>query len=65
MKTAIIVIAVIAIFAVLSVWAADWSKDQCPRMIAGYNCHGDRCDHSPEAVRQALRDQIINNRRPL
>lgn len=27
--------------------------DECPRVILGYNCKGDHCDHSDEAVRDA------------
>ena len=62
MREAIIVFGVIGIFLTLAYMAEQWASEQCPRMIAGYNCKGDSCDHSPEAIRQALRDQIINRR---
>lgn len=27
--------------------------EDCPRAVMGYNCKGDKCDHSPEELRRA------------
>lgn len=29
------------------------NDEECPRIIVGWDCKGDRCDHSKEAIRQA------------
>jgi len=38
---------------------AAYFDEDCPRVIMGYNCHGDRCDHSDEAVEQAKIDMGV------
>lgn len=53
--TAIILIVGLIFFAIIA-WLADWAQEhECPRMILGYNCKGDTCDHSEKARDEAWR----------
>lgn len=48
----------IVIFAGLA-WLASWGSE-CPRILMGYNCKGDKCNHSEEELDKAyaaLRDR--------
>ncbi len=37
----------------LSRIVSEWDKEKCPRQIRGYNCQGEKCDHSKVAVAEA------------
>lgn len=49
---------ILASFAVGTVFggAAAWSREECPRMIRGYNCKGIECNHSRAEVLRAHKD---------
>lgn len=55
--TAIEITAITVTLIILAVVVVAGFMDlDCPRIIRGYNCKGDACDHSPEAIRQAKID---------
>ena len=41
------------LFILLVVALAIWGDDECPRIIYGYNCKGEKCDHSAAAIEEA------------
>lgn len=52
----IFVIGAIVVLITLFLQKTSYDPDQCPRMILGYKCHGEkRCDHSKAAVTHAKR----------